>query len=331
MTQRVLDLFGDDAPSGDTEALIGRFKESCRGSGKAPSTIAAEVSQLRSVARDAKTHLGIALADLLDRPEGAAELIELAGLACGRSTVLTRSRALQRLALLHLGEGEGRSWVTAFRAALPKTKSNGWHDSGLSLPGTRGRARPRSPTPDAAALEAILQLAAFRSPLDGAIAGLACFSGLELDEICELRWSDLTWRDDSDATFCEVGVHRRGRRTTCLIVPMGARPLFSLALTSGLQRGSYVFPGRKEGEHLSKTAMRDRLRHMCEDAGWPGLSRSQLTAAFVLWLREHGLDDHSIRLNLGRRRAATIDRLTRSHESIAAQLSVDAANRGLEL
>ena len=26
--------------------------------------------------------------------------------------------------------------------------------------------------------------------VDGAIAGLACFSGLELDEICELRWSD---------------------------------------------------------------------------------------------------------------------------------------------
>ena len=192
MAQRVLDLFGDDALPADTEALIGRFKESCRGSGKAPSTIAAAVSQLRSVARDAKTNLGVALGELILQPKGAAELIELAGRAHGRSTVLTRSRALQRLAMLHLGEGKGRSWVTAFHAALPKTKSSGWHDSGLSLPGTRGRARPRSPTPDAAALEAILQLAAFRSPLDGAIAGLACFSGLELGEICELRWSDVS-------------------------------------------------------------------------------------------------------------------------------------------
>ena len=113
--------------------------------------------------------------------------------------------------------------------------------------------------------------------------------------------------------------------------PDGCKTPVQLALTSCLQRGSYVFPGRKEGEHLSKTAMRDRLRHLCEGAGWPGLSRSQLTAAFVLWLREHGLDDHSIRLNLGRRRAATIDRLTRSHESIAAQLSVDVAYKGLEL
>ena len=122
MTQRALDLFGDDALPGDTEALIGRFKEACRRYGKAPSTIAAEVSQLRSVARDAKTHLGMALADLLDRPEEAAELIELAGLACGRSTVLTRSRALQRLAMLQLDEGEGRSWVTAFRNAVAKDK-----------------------------------------------------------------------------------------------------------------------------------------------------------------------------------------------------------------
>ena len=73
--------------------------------------------------------------------------------------------------------------------------------------------------------------------------------------------------------------------------------------------------------------MRDRLRHLCEGAGWPGLSRSQLTAAFVLWLREHGFDDHSIRLNLGRRRAATIDRLTRSHESIAASAKSSIMSR----
>ncbi len=112
---------------------------------------------------------------------------------------------------------------------------------------------------------------------------------------------------------------------------MGARPLLSLALKSGLQRDDHVFPGRADSERLSKSAIRDRLRRMCESAGWPGLSRTQLTAAFVLWLREHGFDDHSIRLNLGRRRAATIDRLTRSHESIAAQLSVDAANEGLAL
>ncbi len=238
MTQRALDLFGDDALPGDTEALIGRFKEAYRKGSKAPSTIAAEVSQLRSAARDAKTHLGMALADLLDRPEEAAELIELAGRACGRSTVLTRSRALQRLAMLHLDEGEGRSWVRVFRNALPKTKSSGWHDSGLSLPGAGSRARPLSPTPDPDALEAILRLATSRSLVDGAIAGLACFSGLELDEICELRWADLTWRDDSDATFCEVGVHRRGRRTTCPDCPDRRK--------TSVQLGPHVRPAARQ-------------------------------------------------------------------------------------
>ncbi len=148
MTQRALDLFGNDALPGDTEALIGRFREARLGDGKAASTIAAEVSQLRSLARDAETHLRIGLEELLGQPHRAAQLIELAGRACGRSTVLTRSRAIQRFAMLQLSEGEGRSWVTAFRNALPKTKSNGWHDSGLSLPGARSRSRRRSPTPD---------------------------------------------------------------------------------------------------------------------------------------------------------------------------------------
>ena len=273
----------------------------------------------------------MALEELLRQPQKAAQLIELAGHSCGHSTVLTRSRAIQRFAMLQLGDAEGRSWVTAFQSFLPKRKSNGWHDSGVSLPGARSRARPRSPTPDPDTLEAVLRLAASRSLVDAAIAGLACFSGLELDEICELRWSDVTWRDDSDSTLCEVRVNRRGHRTTCLIVPMGARPLLSLALASGLQRDDYVFPSRKAGGHLSKSAIRDRLRRMCESAGWPGLSRSQLTAAFVVWLREHGFDDHAVKLVLARRRVATVDRLLRSHASIAAQLSVDAANGGFEL
>ena len=331
MSQRALNLFGGDTLPGDPEALIGRFREACLKCDKAPSTIAAEVSQLRSLARDAQKHLGMELEELIRQPHKAAQLIELAGRACRHSTVLTRSRAIQRFAMLQLGDPEGRSWVAAFRASLPKTKSNSWHDSGLSLSGARSRARPRSPTPDPSALEAILRLAVSRSLVDGAIAGLACFSGLELDEICELRWSDVTWRDHSDSTLCEVGVHRRGHRTSCLLVPMGARPLLCLALASGLQRDDYVFPGRADGERLSKSAIRDRLRRICDGAGWPGLSRTQLTAAFVLWLREHGFDDHAVKLVLARRRVATVDRLLRSHASIAAQLSVDAANGRFEL
>ncbi len=294
-------------------------------SGGAKPAIAAEVSQLRSLAKDGLTHFGLTLPELLHQPARAAELIEHAGRSVGRSTIMTRARAVQKLAMLMLGDSEGRRWIAEFRSAMPKTKSHGWYDSGISISGSRNRVRPRSPTPDSGALEAILRIAVARSPVDGALAGLACFSGLELDEMCELRWRDVRWQDDADSTLCEVRVSRRGHLTTCLIVPMGAKPLLSLALVSGLQRDDYVFPGRADGDHISKGALRDRLRHLCESAGWPGLSRSQLTAAFTLWLGEHGQDDHSVKLILGRRRVATVDRLRRSSESIAAQLRVDGA------
>ena len=328
MTQRALDLFGSISLSPETETLIGQFREAQLKSGMAASTVAVEVSQLRSLARDAKAYLEMELPDLFDRPSKAAELIEFAGQLTGRSTVLTRYRALKRLVMSQLGDGGGRNWITALQSSLPKKKSSGWHDSGLSLPGSRKQVRPRSPTPDHDAIEAILQLAVARSSLDGAIAGLICFSGLELGELCGLRWSDVTWRDDGESAFCEVTVLRRRRRATCLIVPMGARPLLSLALTSGLRPDNYVLPGRKEGEHLSKGAIRNRIKWMCEGAGWPGLTLSQLTAAFAVWLRGRGYDDHSIRLILGRRRTATVDRLLRDHERIASQIHVDCAMEG---
>jgi hypothetical protein len=169
VTQEAFGLF--DRLSSDSEDLIASFKEMRVARASAASAISAEVSQLRSLARDAQSHFGLGLADLLDHPDRAAELIELGGGSLGRSTVMTRSRAVQNLAKLNLGDREGRRWISQFRAALPKKKSLGWHDSGISLPGSRSRVRPGSPTPDSRALEAILRLAVARSPVDGAIAG----------------------------------------------------------------------------------------------------------------------------------------------------------------
>jgi integrase len=224
-----------------------------------------------------------------------------------------------------LGEESGRARIEQFRTCIPSKVSKGWHDAGVSIPGTKNRLRNRAPTPDAAALSAILAVGTSRSLLDGAIAGLGCFSGLELDEISELRWRDVKWQDQSGAPFCEVKVLRSGHRTTCFVMAEGAKALLSYALVSGLQRDAFVFPGRRQGEALSRGAIRDRLRAICRGAGWPGLTRSQLTSAFVLWLRANDLDDHSIRLALGRRRAATVDRLSRNSNSIAAQTFMDTA------
>lgn len=186
-------------------------------------------------------------------------------------------------------------------------------------------SQSRLPTPDINALLSIFEAGASRSQLDGAIAGLACFSGLELDEISKMRWKDVTWQDQTGTPFCEIRVHRGEHKTTCVVVADGAKALLSYALASGLERDAYVFPGRVEGEALSTGAVSNRLRAACGAAGWKGLTRSQLTSGFVLWLSNEGFDDHSIRIALGRRRVATIDRLLRSANSIASQRFMDGA------
>jgi integrase len=323
MTQRPLGLFDHGPGSESCERLIAAFRAARLRSPHAESTVAAEVSQLRSLAKDARERGG-SLNDLLAQPALAARLIGSAGRNRTYSTMLTRSRSVQKLALQQLGDSAGRAWIGAFRASSPKRDSRGWHDEGLSLPGTRTRTRMSAPTPDADAIDSILETAVAQSAIDGAIGGLACFSGLELGEIAELRWCDVRWQDQSGSPFCEVSVQRRGHRTTCFVVARGARALLSLAMASGLQLDAYVFHGRTEGQHLSKGATRDRLRLICKAAGWPGLSRSQLTSAFAMWLRARDFNDHYILLALGRRRAATVDRLLRNQEGIAAQMLIDS-------
>jgi len=324
MNQRSLDLFVSARASPEDEAFIASFRAARLRQGGAAATVSAEASQLRSLARDATSHLGLSLSDLLAQPKAAARLIEVAGQTLGFSTVLTRSRAVQKLAMQVLGDSDGRTWIQAFRDHLPKQPARGWHDDGLALPGTKTRVRQRAPTPDANAIEEILRTAALRSPVDGAIAGLVCFSGLDLKEMAELRWSEVSWHDRAGVPSCEVSVKRRGHSTTCFVVSDGTKALLRLALASGLRRESYLFPGRSDGDHLSTGAIRARLRATCEAAGWRGLGRVQLTSALVAWLKAREFSDHYIRVAIGRRRAATVDRLLRNHDSIAAQMLIDS-------
>ena len=62
------------------------------------------------------------------------------------------------------------------------------------------------PTPTIEALEQILEAGTSRSLASGAIAALACFSGLEVHEILQLRWKDLEWRDDGRTSYWELRV-----------------------------------------------------------------------------------------------------------------------------
>jgi integrase len=293
-------------------------------SGLAASTLAAEVSQLRSLARNAEQVSGLTLGDLRQHPGEAAQLIEAASASLGRSTILTRIRAFQRFLMMGASPNLGRQKVEEFRAAFPQGRSRGWFDSGMSQPGRKSRRRMPGPTPGADAVEAILDAGAAMCRVDGAKAALTCFSGLEVLEILRLRWRDLTWHEEG-SPYWQTKVRRHGHLTSVFIVGPGASALLQVCLASGLDKDAYVLRGRGGGP-LSERAFRDSLKSICSAAGWPKATRVQLLSAFAVWLRKHGTDDHSIRLLLGRRHAATVDRLLLKHDQLAAQDAFDQAS-----
>lgn len=285
----------------------------------AASTLASEVSQLRSLARQSEQRMGCTLRDLRRNPDEAAQLIERASSSLGQSTVQTRIRAFQRFLMMGVSDYLGRQRIQVFRSALPRKTPKGWHDAGISVPGQRTRRHMPGPTPTVEALEQILAAGMKRSLASGAIAALACFSGLDVKEMLELRWRDLTWRDAASSPYWELNVLRRGHKTTLFVVAPGAHALLRHGLSSGLEREAFVLPGRIQGTHLSETALGNDLRLSCSLAGWPKVTRPQLIATLAAWLKAKGLDDHSIRLTLGRRRAASIDRMLYRYNQLEAQ------------
>src|SRR4051812_5512259 len=75
--------------------------------GIAPVTLASEVSQLRSLARQAEAQ-GLTLVELKQRPQAAGPLIEDAGMLLGNSAVQTRVRAFVNFLMMGLSPYHGR-------------------------------------------------------------------------------------------------------------------------------------------------------------------------------------------------------------------------------
>jgi len=180
-----------------------------------------------------------------------------------------------------------------------------------------------APTPPPELLTTIVECGAAKSDLDAAIGAMACYSGLELNEMVELRWRDLRCADEGAEPFWEVRLSREGKRTNCFILGPGARPLMRYALRADRSRDAFVLPGRRDGSALSKGAVKARLAALCAELGWSGLTRWQITSAFAEWLRRQGIDDHDIRMTLGRRSVATVDSLLRPYNRLAAQREID--------
>lgn len=310
--------------SDDSLVEIAKFRRWFRDTtGAAKATADSECSQLRSLARASESNFGRTLPSLRHKPGVAALVIEASSDGLHQTTVLTRVRAFEHFLQMGVSRYLGNERVALFRANLPSKQSRGWHDAGVSVPGRKDRKRMPAPTPPPEALATIVERGSAKSDLYGVIAALACFSGLELDEIVALRWHDLSCFDEGVDPFWEARVTRKGKQTRCFVLGPGARPLIRHALRAGRARDSSVLPGRTADGFLSKGAARARLSALCCECGWPGLTRSQLVGAFAEWLRRKGFDDHDIRLTLGRRSVATVDNLLRPYNRLDAQRKVD--------
>jgi hypothetical protein len=325
MTQAPLIPFDRPELFVDDVSLLAAYRSWRRASGTAPATVAAEVSQLRSLSRSAVEAGVTGLGALRDDPATCAKLIEAAGPSLSLATVRTRVRAFTNLLKMDtsLAPEAVRERIQSFRDAFPRGASLGWHDSGVSLPGRRSSIRLPGPTPGPSALEDIVRTAESRSALEGALAALLCFSALDLQSIATLRWTDLTWQDEADKPYWTVRSARRNRETELYLVGPGARALLRWALMAGQNRQAFVFAGRRTDSLVSTRALRKRTLKFCTDAGWPRVTRPQLLGAFVGWLSTHGVDDHAIRLTIGRRRVASVDRLRSHSRRIDAQLEID--------
>ena len=88
---------------------------------------------------------------------------------------------------------------------------------------------------------------------------------------------------------------------------------------------SLLFEGRRPGAPVTDRAVRGRLARWGTTAGWPGVRRQDLVSALAAWLSDRGIDDHSIKVALGRRRVKSIDALLEPHRRLDAQLQAQRA------
>lgn len=306
-----------------------------RGAGLAHRrSVAREVSQLRSIARESNgARTPVPLAVLFADLERVARALREPVRPIARSTGLARLLAAQRFIRI-IGPRLGRdpaADLDALDRSLPARRQAGWHAAGTVVAGANGRSRRRGPTLDTVDLHRLVEAAggatgSARFARDRALVALHCFSGLRPEEIVRLRWENL------DLTVSDAGYRRltaavgRGGRHLRLPLPgPAAGELEALARVSGggvdVLAGP-VFAARASGRSLGYRAARDVLRAACRRLGMPPVETADLRAAFAHWLLAQGLSDHEVAAVLGVARVRSVDRLLRRHRALDAQRSV---------
>jgi len=317
-----------------SELLLARFREIRAGTGAHPRSIAREVSQLRSLAREAgRGSTPLPLVDLFHDLNALARVLCEPSLPISRSTGRVRLIATQRFIAATspiFGRDAGTD-LARLDALLPARPRTGWHDAGTLVAGTRTRRHRRAPTLSPFDLLRILEFVpsdgeAFRAVRNCALVALHCFSGLRAEEIAALHWEGIEHQVVDGAIEIAAWVERDSRRVRLPIPGPAAAAMTAyenlMHDRAGACVGAVFRRDLSNPRPLGYRAVRDVVVRACREAGYGPVASVELRAAFAAWLRSRGLSDHEVAEVLGVARVRSVDRLLARHVALAAQRAV---------
>jgi len=315
----------------DSEHLLTEFQAARRARGAHHRSVRREVSQLRSIVRDAALDgRTVTLRTLVADLALIARVLTEPATPVARSTGRARLLAVQRFIEL-VGRSVDRDPaedLAALDALLPAHRSAGWHSIGLVVAGATGRRRRRGPTLDGADLRRIVDAAGTgkggHADRDRALAALHCFSGLRPEEIVRLHWEDLATELTENGHYGLTAIVDRGGRMVTLLLPEPASAevaALAMAMFATIETlsGPVLCARGARRRPLSYRAARDVLHKACRRAGLPVVDAASLRATCAHWLRGQGLSDHEVASVLGLARVRSVDRLLQHHVALDAQ------------
>lgn len=206
-----------------------------------------------------------------------------------------------------VSKGTGASWlsvnITAIRTCFDKM-------GGLALAGSlRAPKRPRALPAVLSQKEVVRLITAAPTLRDKLILSLMYACGLRVSEVCRLRWRDV----DSERFVIRV-VRGKGAKDRLVLLPKLLLPLL-LRGKETCGGDAFVFPGDREGKHLTTRAAQIAMKRAKELAAIEkNATCHTLRHSFATHMIEHGTDIRFVQELLGHMRLET----TRLYTHVAA-------------
>jgi integrase len=209
--------------------------------------------------------------------------------------------------------------------------SRSWNVVPRAVGGSR-RVQRRRPVLSRADILKMVAAAPVASPYeetvarDQAIVALACWSGISPYELPTLRWEQLLWRESIlEAPWCAT-IHDVARRRRLVCIPVAedaASYLRKLAEASTVGQdpptGCMFRRSRGKKHPLAYSMTRRIVRLAVQNAGLPACDDTTLKRAYVIYLKQRGLNDYAIRDALGLRSMAPLEGSLRQYRWLTAQ------------